>query len=334
MKNRVASSLLLLLAVATTTVHSASVAKPTCGGSTSSKNINLITPTNPPRVCEYHIKAYSKYVCQLRIDFAMTLAQPTVETRGDSGLSYAECTQDYFEVNGLRLCGTEVWQHIYVPFNATSGETVVDLEISLADRSGYNTLPTPSWDMILTQLECPSGASVRSLDLDEEEEEEQDSNIVEYSASTKDGFFVAPPGCLQYFPESKGVVKSFNYNEGQGVYPSRMNYAICFRRNTETTALTIRAYYFNVGAQEQASNMLTDDSCYSSDSTNDLDADFLMVPQATMEDSHKHATYFCGSIKKDVVISSNNPGPLMVLFNSDEIYRQNEAGFAFTYTVA
>jgi len=50
--------------------------------------------------------------------------------------------------------------------------------------------------------------------------------------------------------------------------------------------------------------MMTDENCYSSDSTNDLDADFLMVPQATFEDSHKHATYFCGSIKKDVVISS------------------------------
>jgi len=32
--------------------------------------------------------------------------------------------------------------------------------------------------------------------------------------------------------------------------------------------------------------------------------------------------------------SGNNPGPLMVLFNSDDIYRQNEAGFAFTYVVS
>lgn len=29
----------------------------------------------------------------------------------------------------------------------------------------------------------------------------------------------------------------------------------------------------------------------------------------------------------------NNPGPLLVLFNSDEIYDSNDAGFAFTYTV-
>ncbi|XP_017040947.1 uncharacterized protein LOC122320058 [Drosophila ficusphila] len=331
MKNCIASTLLLLVAISA--IEAASVAKPTCGGSTSSKNINLVNPANPPRVCEYHLKAYSKYVCQLRIDWAMTLAQPTLES-ADSGLTYAECTKDYFEVDGLRLCGTEVWQHIYVPFNATDGESVVDLVIGLADRAGATGLPTPSWDITVTQLECPAGASVRSLDLQEEEELENLPTIEGRASTIKDGFFVAPPGCLQYFPQSKGAVKSFNYNDGNGIYPSRMNYAICFRRETGTKELTIRAYDFNVGDVVSSSTLTTDENCYSSDSTNDLDADFLMVPQATFEDSHKHATYFCGSIKKDVVISSNNPGPLMVLFNSDDIYRQNEAGFAFTYVVS
>ncbi|XP_034651432.1 uncharacterized protein LOC117890602 [Drosophila subobscura] len=320
MNNYIASAFLLLVAVSA--AQAASVATPVCGGSTSSKNINLVNPGLPPRVCEYQIKAYSKLVCQLRIDFAMTLAQPTLETQPGSGLTYAECTRDYFEVNGLKLCGSEIWQHIYVPFNATDGESAVDLTLSLANRAGSTGLPTPFWDMTVTQLECPEGASVRDL-VD-----------VETRASTiKDGFFVAPPGCLQYFPHAKGVVKSFNYNEGAGIYPSRMNYAICFRRTESTSALTIRAYHFNVGAQESASTLMTDNSCYSSDSTSDLDADFLMVPQATLEDSHKHATYFCGSIQKDVVISTNNPGPLLVLFNSDDVYRQSEAGFAFTYTV-
>ncbi|EDW47710.1 uncharacterized protein LOC6608983 [Drosophila sechellia] len=325
MKNCIASALLLLAVVAAT--QAASVATPTCGGTTSSKNINLVNPTNPPRVCEYHIKPTSKYVCQLRIDWAMTLAQPTLESDG-SGLTYAECTRDYFEVDGLKLCGTEVWQHIYVPFNATDGESLVDLVISLADRAGGSGLPTAYWDMTVTQLECPAGASVRSLDL------EDDVTIESRASTIKDGFFVAPPGCRQYFPHPKGAVKSFNYNDGNGIYPSRMNYAICFRRQTDTKTLTIRAYDFNVGDVISASTLMTDENCYSSDSTNDLDADFLMVPQATLEDSHKHATYFCGSIQKDVVISSNNPGPLMVLFNSDDIYRQNEAGFAFTYVVS
>lgn len=88
--------------------------------------------------------------------------------------------------------------------------------------------------MTVTQLECPAGASVRSLDL----EEEAAPGIIEGRATTiKDGFWVAPPSCLQYFPQYKGVVKSFNYNEGYGIYPSKMNYAICFRRTDETSRL-------------------------------------------------------------------------------------------------
>ncbi|XP_068146362.1 uncharacterized protein [Drosophila tropicalis] len=330
MNGYIASVLLVLLGLGVGSLQAASVAKPVCGGTTSSKNINLVVPSSPPRECEYHIGAYSKYVCQLRIDFAMTLAQPTLEKDETTGLSYAECTSDYFEVNGLRLCGVETWQHIYVPFNATDGVSTVDLLLVLANRAGATGLPTPSWDMTVTQLECPAGASVRSLDL-----EDQAEITIESRASTiKDGFFVAPPGCLQYFPQAKGVVKSFNYNDGAGIYPSRMNYAICFRRVETTSLLTIRSYFFNVGAETSASNFLTDESCYRSGSSGDLDADFLMVPQATLVDSNTHATYFCGATDKDVVIKSNNPGPLLVLFNSDDIYKESEAGFAFTYTVA
>lgn len=315
-------AVVFLVAVAGVSVQAASVATPTCGGSTSSKDIKLVKPTNPPRECEYRINAYSKYVCQLRIDFAMTLAQPELQEQG-SGLKTAQCTQDYFEVNGLRLCGVENWQHIYVPFNATAGVSKVDLLISLANRAGGNSLPTPEWNMLVTQLECPAGAAIRDL-----------SRKTQQRASTiNDGFLVAPPGCLQYFPESKGVVKSFNYNDGSGIYPSHFNYAICFRRTTSTSALTIRSYFFHVGAEASASTLLTDSSCYQSGHSGVQSADYLMVPQATLVDNNQRATYFCGSTNKDVVISSNNPGPLIVLFNSDEFYQPHEAGFAFTYTV-
>ncbi|KAH8371137.1 hypothetical protein KR093_006313 [Drosophila rubida] len=302
-------------------VRAASVATPNCGGTTAGKDIKLVMPTNPPRQCEYHINAYSKYVCQLRIDFAMTLAQPTLQQQSQ-GLMAAECTEDYFEVNGLRLCGVEVWQHIYVPFNATAGVSRVDLLIALANRGGGSSLPSPAWNMVVTQLECPAGAAIRELNAP-----------VERASSYNDGFLVAPPGCLQYFPDAKGVVKSFNYNDGAGIYPSHLNYAICFRRSSTTTALTIRSYFFHVGATSAASNLLTDSSCYRSGSSSVQNADFLMVPQATLVDSNQRATYFCGATNQDVVISSNNPGPLIVLFNSDGIYEPHDEGFAFTYTV-
>ncbi|KAH8407626.1 hypothetical protein KR222_008255, partial [Zaprionus bogoriensis] len=319
-KREMNASIAILLLLGAACAQAASVAKPSCGGSTSSKDINLVNPTNPPRECEYRINVYSKYVCQLRIDFAMTLAQPTLQEQAETGLMTAECQQDYFEVNGLRLCGVETWQHIYVPFNASAGVSSLDLLIVLANRVGYTQLPTPEWNMVVSQLECPAGAAIRELPQTR-------------ASSFNDGFLVAPPGCLQYFPQAKGVVKSFNYNDGAGIYPSHLNYAICFRRNSDTSGLNIRAYFFHVGAESAATSLLTDNSCYRSGSSGSLDADFLMVPQAKLVDSNVRATYFCGAINKDVVISSNNPGPLLVLFNSDEIYEPHEAGFAFTYTV-
>lgn len=72
------------------------------------------------------------------------------------------------------------------------------------------------------------------------------------------------------------------------------------------SACSIRAYFFHVGAETQATTLLTDSSCYRSDSSGTLDADFLMVPQAKLVESNTRATYFCGAISKDVVISSKS----------------------------
>lgn len=199
-----------------------SVGKPVCGGSSSSKNIQLQTPNAPPRECVYEIEAYSKYVCQLRIDLKYKLAQPSLPGK-ENTLQFATCDMDYFQAGGLQLCGEETSQHIYLPFNRTNGVKSVDLRIVLANRVGYHDLPTPSWDIKITQLECPAGASVRAIET--------------RSATTTDGYFVAPPGCLQYFPQPSGTVTSFNFIKGTGVYPGHMNYAICFRRSTDTTAL-------------------------------------------------------------------------------------------------
>lgn len=69
-------------------------------------------------------------------------------------------------------------------------------------------------------------------------------------------------------------------------------------------ASSIRSYFFHVGSETAAATLLTDSSCYRSGSSGTLDADFLMVPQAKLVESNERATYFCGAINKDVVISS------------------------------
>jgi len=45
---------------------------------------------------------------------------------------------------------------------------------------------------------------------------------------------LAPPGCLQYYPDPNGIFESFNYNNGLGPYIGDMNYAICFKKSTST----------------------------------------------------------------------------------------------------
>lgn len=77
-----------------------------------------------------------------------------------------------------------------------------------------------------------------------------------------------------------------------------------------------------------------------------------MIPQSLMVEHDMHATYFCGdSLKASTIkckhihffryifvflliaILAYNPGPLMVVFHSDAIYKQGESGFVFSYDV-
>lgn len=194
-----------------------------CGSSTSSKSFSLINPSQPPRTCNYKVDAYSSYVCQLRIEFDFTLAQPTIPS-AQNGLEYPECEDDYLEVGGYKFCGRESNQHIYVPFNRTAGEKSLPIKLVTAVRSGGSHLPPLSWDIRVEQLECPKGSPVRSLP-------------VAARSSFSDGWWIAPTGCLQYFPESSGTVKSFNYNNGVGTYQGNLDYAICFKRETDTEGI-------------------------------------------------------------------------------------------------
>lgn len=88
------------------------------------------------------------------------------------------CNQDYFTVSGgnsqvPRICGENTGQHVYVDFNGDNPITVM-------------MLTTPSftfnrrWHLKMSQINC-------------------------------DSEFRAPSGCLQYFLESTGFVRSFNY---------------------------------------------------------------------------------------------------------------------------
>ena len=50
-------------------------------------------------------------------------------------------------------------------------------------------------------------------------------------------FLLAPPNCLQYYPEKTGQFESFNYDNGNGNYLGPLDYAVCFRKTPEICAV-------------------------------------------------------------------------------------------------
>lgn len=109
----------------------------------------------------------------------------------------------------------------------------------MTDRVQNPSLVTPNWRLHVTQLECPVGSQLsRSLESDTDEVFSglPEPRSLRSRAGTDDGFWIAPTGCLQYFPETTGTVKSFNFNNG-GPYFGNFKYAICFRRTSSVTRL-------------------------------------------------------------------------------------------------
>ena len=132
-----------------------------------------------------------------------------------------------------------------MPFNASSGVTTKELKLTLANRMINPSLVDPDWKIVVTQLECPNSAQrvalprqrqnlVRSADAElvdvGQAREPKGRTLTDIPAG--DAFWVAPVGCLQYFPEPSGVIESFNFNNGNGVYLGNMKYSICFRRTS------------------------------------------------------------------------------------------------------
>ena len=48
----------------------------------------------------------------------------------------------------------------------------------------------------------------------------------------------APPSCLQYhFGATTGTIRSFNWNDGNGVHLANQNQLICFRREAKMSKI-------------------------------------------------------------------------------------------------
>ncbi|XP_055379645.1 uncharacterized protein LOC129610890 [Condylostylus longicornis] len=314
-----------------------------CGRSSASKYLTLSTPTsNIPSVCRYTIRAKSLSVCQLRVDFDINLLPPTLPSSSNN-LQYPQCMSDILQIGQFRLCGTDTRQHIYIPFNRTAGDTTKDITITIAARGAG--IAQPNWNLQVTQLECSLGSPLRSLvdgfstavnNIFPIPSRTWFNNEISPRTFYKDGFRIAPNGCTQYYPEATGTISSFNYNNGNGVYPGNMRYAICFRRNVNTQNLRLTPRSFNIGFLPNAQGINVDNNCYPQIQTPGRYEDFLMIPLSTLTTSNVRATYYCGDILNNEQVTSFNPGPLSIVFNADELYDINapETGFSFDYVVS
>lgn len=144
-----------------------------------------------------------------------------------------------------------------MPFNASTGATQKELKFTLANRAINPSLVDPEWKVYVTQLECPNSAKRVALKrqsrtdngyaFNAAEEEEEETTIsggdremrgrVTDEIPSADAYWVAPMGCLQYFPESSGTIESFNFANGNGVYMGNMKYSICFRKTSPNQQL-------------------------------------------------------------------------------------------------
>ncbi|EDW79805.2 uncharacterized protein Dwil_GK17983 [Drosophila willistoni] len=273
--------------------------------------------------CTYTIEPYSSNVQQLRIDFEQfELSQPTVSTADSSML---ECL-DYFDAGGFKFCGLNTGQHFYLPFNVAAGMDQITLIFSVGTRQ-----TAPSWRLIVTQLEAPMASSKRKSSVSGVSTNTlQDLRNI-FASHHADYDLLAPAGCQQYYTESTGTIRSFNYQASLDYnYMPSLSYTICIKSVPTTSVIEYTFKKFSMSVQTGDAEGY-DESCHATVLTTGRQEDYLLIPQGLLaKDTSYQPTYYCG-LNNDLVVYARPP--YMIHFNSDDVTydRTLETGFTMTY---
>ncbi|KAJ6641748.1 hypothetical protein Bhyg_06688 [Pseudolycoriella hygida] len=287
-----------------------------CNTRSNAKQLTLSNPYPSLALCQYTIRAYNVKVCQLRIDFHyFTLEQPSMTPQKP----YAHCENDRLTINGIPFdfCGTINQNHVYVPFDV---QKITD-EVKLVFNLGPYSLA--QWYITVNQIECN-----------------------EKSISVKPDERQAPPGCLQYFYESFGLVQSFNFG---GDYYGDTQYGICFNKGKNIDSKLILhdiTFQMDIGATVNSENTTRnvrnnngsyafgfDSDCIPSTNPGGITEDYIIIPKAEVNGKLK-ATAFCSNSIDGEEIISHARGPFVIEVNTDTKTTQNkETGFRFRYKV-
>ncbi|XP_026736912.1 uncharacterized protein LOC113500352 [Trichoplusia ni] len=295
--------------------------------------------------CSYNVEINNNNVCQMRIDFeTFNLAPPTTVDPVENVTQRPGyiCRNDIFQVTNLQansdflppLCGDNNGQHMYVRVNASTNSRAIRINFKIADRNSQPNLPQATWKIKVTQLECYNTLGKYRDGFLEAITSSLPSTPFA-STADRDEYLIAPPGCLQYYPDRTGAFESFNYNRGAGPYIANLMYATCFKRTSDVCGVKLTAASFEL-AYRSEENLYVDTDCIVNPVTqgSSQSEDYLFIPEAETADGLRGSKY-CGTSAANQIIASTPPGPLAVFFRSDNLVTDDvpESGYRFNYNV-
>jgi hypothetical protein len=79
-----------------------------------------------------------------------------------------------------------------------------------------------------------------------------------------------------------------------------------------------------------------DEQCFSQVETVGLSEDYVMIPNARLDNPEARATRFCGNSLESRNIVSTPPFPFMLIVNTDRLYdpQRSEVGFRISYEIS
>lgn len=171
-----------------------------------------IHPDNKPLHCNVKVRKvaqglFSPAICQMRLDFVKFKTIGPDPKTGDCKYDYLTIEQSDANSRVQNLCGFNDGQHVYLDVKYTDF-------IKLRMNIDYTRYPNHvrQWNIRVTQIPCNSPR-------------------------------LAPAGCLQYYEDFSGTIKSFNYGAtgvNETSYPLSQRYAMCFKRGPESCRISLK----------------------------------------------------------------------------------------------
>ncbi|XP_017151277.1 uncharacterized protein LOC108161511 [Drosophila miranda] len=301
--------------------------------------------------CQYRVAPWSTQVCQVRIDFErLELPQPQL----NASTGTVECG-DFLQVQRFRLCGRSSGQHLYVPLHR--GQELQLLFVLATPLSRQQS----TWQMTLTQLECPRDSlAVANAPKSAVEQPRVRpflpfmSNLLPRtifggetgigsgqgpaaqliqslrSPSQADLELLAPMGCDQYWRSQTGGIVSFNF--AGGIYMPSMRYSICVKGALDSE-ISYKIEHFELSKTDaDRAGPGYDTDCRSTVRTAGRVSDYLLIPNSyVINQPELQPTYYCGNgmAGRELVARP----PFVIHFSSDAQTSASETGFQLTYAV-